>query len=155
MLSDYFLSIAKPCFVYATKEIILSAGAIGTPQILLLSGIGPYEELTALHIPTIFNNPSVGRNFTDHLRVPNTYNVQGSESLDEFLRNPDVFSDALHQWTSTKAGVFANGVTNHLGFFRLPENSSIFSTISDPSSGPTASHWELLISVGSRLIHQF
>ena len=150
-----FLFVAKPCFVYATKEIILSAGSIGTPQILLLSGIGPYEELTALHIPTIFNNPSVGRNFTDHVLVPNVYNVRGSESLDNLLRDPAVFADALDQWTATKTGVLANGVGNHLGFFRLARNSSIFSTVSDPSSGPTASHWELIVAVSSRLIHQF
>jgi len=52
----------------------------------------------------------------------------------------------LDQWTATKTGVLANGVTNHLGFFRLARNSSIFSTVSDPSSGPTASHWELIVS---------
>lgn len=147
-------SVVKPSFVYATKEIILSAGAVGTPQILLLSGIGPYEELTAMNIPTIFNNPSVGRNLTDHVLVPNIYHVRGSDSFDNLLRDPVVFTDALKQWTTFKTGVLANGVTNHLGYFRLPGNSSIFSTDSDPSSGPTASHWELIVSVSSHLMHR-
>lgn len=55
--------------VLANKEIVLSAGAIDTPKLLLLSGIGPKEELDNLHIHSIVNLP-VGRNLQDHTLVP-------------------------------------------------------------------------------------
>ncbi|KQR39024.1 GMC family oxidoreductase [Microbacterium sp. Leaf159] len=51
-------------------EIVLSAGAIGSPVILLRSGIGPAEELAALGIPLVVDSPSVGKNLHDHLLSP-------------------------------------------------------------------------------------
>ena len=51
-------------------EIVLSAGAIGSPVILLRSGIGPAEELAALGIPVVVDSPSVGKNLHDHLLSP-------------------------------------------------------------------------------------
>ena len=52
------------------KEVILSAGSINTPQILLLSGIGPRNELTALGIPSIRDLSDVGRGLSDHSVSP-------------------------------------------------------------------------------------
>ncbi|RXW12904.1 hypothetical protein EST38_g12951 [Candolleomyces aberdarensis] len=131
--------------VFARKEVILSAGSFGTPQILQLSGIGDRTELTSKSITTIVNNPSVGKNMSDHALLPNNYLVRG-ESLDNLLRDPVAFGIALDQWQASKTGPLANGISNHLGFFRLPNNSSIFATTPDPASGPTASHWEMLVS---------
>jgi len=131
--------------VTARKEIILSAGSLNTPQILLLSGIGPRNDLQALGIPTIIDNPSVGANLSDHVLLPNIYNVNGSGSMDDLFRIPAEIGAAVNQWLSSRTGVVANGVTNNIGFFRLPSNTSIFETIPDPSTGPKASHWELLV----------
>ncbi|KAJ3505131.1 hypothetical protein NLJ89_g7572 [Agrocybe chaxingu] len=133
-----------PGFVLATKEVILSAGSINTPQILLLSGIGPRAELSALRIPTIINNPSVGKNLSDHVLLPTIFNVNGQESLDNILRGGAPLDAALNQWTTSKTGVIANTVTNNLGFLRIPNNATIFSTVGDPATGPTASHFELI-----------
>lgn len=55
--------------VYATKEVILSAGAIGSPQLLLLSGVGPEEDLKQVGIDVIQNSPGVGKNLQDHIAV--------------------------------------------------------------------------------------
>lgn len=51
--------------VAARKEVILSAGAIGSPQLLLLSGVGPSEELAKHNIPIVRELPAVGRNLLD------------------------------------------------------------------------------------------
>ena len=57
-------------------EIVLSAGAVKSPHLLMLSGIGPADELQGFGIPVVLDSPHVGRNFTDHctihfqLRVP-------------------------------------------------------------------------------------
>jgi choline dehydrogenase len=53
--------------VQATAEVILSAGVIGSPRILLLSGIGPADELERLGIPVVANLEGVGRNLQDHV----------------------------------------------------------------------------------------
>eukprot|EP01024_Parvocaulis_polyphysoides_P068784 TRINITY_DN8396_c0_g2_i10.p1 TRINITY_DN8396_c0_g2~~TRINITY_DN8396_c0_g2_i10.p1 ORF type:complete len:481 (-),score=56.52 TRINITY_DN8396_c0_g2_i10:637-2079(-) len=55
--------------VKTNKEVILSAGAIGTPQILMLSGIGPKSQLEKFKIPIISDLPGVGENFQDDLFV--------------------------------------------------------------------------------------
>jgi len=52
--------------VSATMEVILAAGAVHTPQILKLSGVGPAEELETLGIKVVSNLPGVGMNFQDH-----------------------------------------------------------------------------------------
>jgi choline dehydrogenase len=57
----------------ATREIILSAGAIGSPQILMLSGIGPGAELQELGIPVRQDLTGVGRNLQDHLQIRAVY----------------------------------------------------------------------------------
>ncbi|XP_062078571.1 (R)-mandelonitrile lyase 1-like [Humulus lupulus] len=49
-------------------EVILSAGAIGSPQLLLLSGIGPHSYLSSLHIPVVHSQPNVGDSITDNPR---------------------------------------------------------------------------------------
>lgn len=51
----------------AKKEVIVSGGIIGTPQILLNSGIGKREELEAVGVKTLVDNPSVGKNLTDQV----------------------------------------------------------------------------------------
>lgn len=51
----------------AEREVILSGGAVGSPQSLMLSGIGPADELKALGLPVVADLPGVGRNLQDHL----------------------------------------------------------------------------------------
>lgn len=57
-------------FIRARREIIVSAGAVQSPQLLLLSGIGPKQELAALKIPHHVQNKHVGHNLFDHMNVP-------------------------------------------------------------------------------------
>lgn len=55
--------------VLATKEVIVSAGAINSPRLLLLSGVGPANELSELGIPVVHDLPGVGKNLHDQLEV--------------------------------------------------------------------------------------
>ncbi|KFO25186.1 Choline dehydrogenase, mitochondrial [Fukomys damarensis] len=60
---------AQGCEVYASKEVILSGGAINSPQLLLLSGVGNADDLKKLGIPVVCHLPGVGQNLQDHLEV--------------------------------------------------------------------------------------
>lgn len=59
--------------VRARREVVLAAGAINTPQILQLSGIGPGEVLSAAGIPVLLDQPAVGRHLQDHLCYEHVY----------------------------------------------------------------------------------
>jgi len=69
-------------------EVILSAGAIGSPQILLLSGVGPGADLQALGIETVLDKPGVGANLQDHLQLRMIYKVSGVKTLSETYQSP-------------------------------------------------------------------
>jgi choline dehydrogenase len=61
----------------AEREVVVSAGAIGSPQLLLLSGIGPSAELAAVGVECVLDNPHVGKHLKDHLHVPLAFPAPG------------------------------------------------------------------------------
>jgi choline dehydrogenase len=67
--------------VTATREVILSAGSIGSPQILQLSGIGPAQLLRQHGIPVVQDLPGVGENLQDHLQIRAVFKVSGVATL--------------------------------------------------------------------------
>lgn len=67
----------------ASGEVILAAGAIGSPQILQLSGIGPGDVLADHDIRIVHDVPGIGRNLQDHLQMRLIYKVQGVKTLNE------------------------------------------------------------------------
>ena len=69
--------------VKARREIVLSAGAIGSPHILMLSGIGPGDHLQQFDIPVIRNLPDVGRNMQDHLQARLVFKCRSATLNDE------------------------------------------------------------------------
>lgn len=69
--------------VIAGKEVVLCAGAIGTPQILQLSGVGNQELLRKFNIPLVRHLPGVGENLQDHLQIRAVYRVKGADTLNE------------------------------------------------------------------------
>ncbi|KAJ7629664.1 aryl-alcohol oxidase [Mycena polygramma] len=133
--------------VNATKEVILSAGAIGSPQILLLSGIGDTKDLSALGIKTILNNPSVGRNLSDHPLLINGWYVNSTATFDGIIRNATVAAAEIAQWEQTQMGPLVDSPLAHLVWSRVPDDS-LNSTDADPSAGPNTPHYELLFSNG-------
>ncbi len=76
-----------PLHVRATREVILCTGAIGTPQLLQLSGIGAAEPLAAVGLDLAHLLPGVGRNLQDHLQLRSVYAVEGVATLNTQSRS--------------------------------------------------------------------
>ncbi|KAJ7223851.1 aryl-alcohol oxidase-like protein [Mycena haematopus] len=143
---EYATSPTSPKIVVsAKKEVILAAGAIGTPQILLLSGIGPKADLSALGIKTILDNPSVGQNLTDHPLLSNIFYVNSNETFDTFTMNSTLTEDDIEIWNTTQRGPLVDSPLAHLGWARVPDGS--YST-PDTTAGPNTPHYEILFANG-------
>ncbi|KAJ6452802.1 glucose dehydrogenase short protein [Mycena sanguinolenta] len=142
-LQDGMLFSAK-----ATKEIILSAGSVGTPTILMHSGIGDQKALTALGIPSILDLPSVGKNATDQLLFGLGWSVNSTQTMDSITQNATRFNEAFVQWNATHTGPFVNFPTTHIAWMRLDADSPIFENVTDPAAGPNTPHIEMAVGTG-------
>ncbi len=107
--------------VHVNKEVILSAGSIGSPHLLQLSGIGAESVLSAAGIETLHNLPGVGQNLQDHLEFYFQFKCLQPISLNGKLGLWDKFLIGA-RWILTKDGL---GATNHFescGFIRSKAN---------------------------------
>ncbi|KAJ7049724.1 aryl-alcohol-oxidase from pleurotus Eryingii [Mycena amicta] len=133
----------------ANNEVILSAGSVNTPNILLHSGIGNSSTLTALGIKPLHNLPSVGQNLTDHALLPMAWTVNSiNGTFDPIFQNPAATVAAIQQWNTTRTGRLVDDIIAQIGWLRVPNNSSIFKSFPDPAAGPNTAHYELLFSNG-------
>jgi choline dehydrogenase len=66
---EYRTADGETDVAWADKEVVLSAGAVGSPHILMLSGVGPRGELEAVGVPCLLDAPDVGKHLKDHLQV--------------------------------------------------------------------------------------
>ncbi|CAF1402651.1 unnamed protein product [Adineta steineri] len=96
------------------KEVILSAGAIGSPQILLLSGIGPRDELEKHEIPVIVDLPGVGKNLQDHLSTILIYLSKIST-----LSARDLTQENLQRWASEGKGLLTSCIIESQGWYQF------------------------------------
>ncbi|MDH7797137.1 MULTISPECIES: GMC family oxidoreductase N-terminal domain-containing protein [unclassified Beijerinckia] len=100
----------------AAGEVVLSAGAIGTPQILELSGIGAGERLQQLGVSTVQHLPGVGENLQDHLQLRLIYKVAHGRTL-----NVDYQSLVKRGWMGVEYALFRRGpmtmAPSQLGIF--------------------------------------
>ncbi|KAJ7873842.1 alcohol oxidase [Mycena olivaceomarginata] len=132
----------------AEKEVILSAGSIGTPNILLHSGIGNSSTLASLGIQPVHNLPSVGQNLSDHALASLPFLVNSTDTFEAAGRNATLATEQLDQWSTTRTGPLVDTVTSHIGWLRIPDNSSIFDNFPDPAAGSNTAHYELIFSNG-------
>ena len=97
------------------EEVILTAGALATPKILQLSGIGPSAHLSALDIPVVRDLPGVGSNYHDHLDVPVYARIREPISL---LGQDKGLKAARHylQYKLFKSGLLTSNVVEAGGF---------------------------------------
>ena len=102
-------------FVKARKEIIVSCGAIRSPQLLQLSGVGPAKLLESLGIPLVLDRASVGENLRDHYSVRLTQRVSGTVTLNERTRGLALVSE-LFIYAFRGRGVLTVGASSCAAF---------------------------------------
>jgi choline dehydrogenase len=120
------------CFVEARRETVLAAGAIGSPQILQLSGIGPGPLLQSKGIPTVHDLPGVGANLHDHLQIRMQYKVRGVPTLNE--RANSLFG---------KAAMGLEYLLFHSGPLTMPPSQLGAFAKSDPSQPTPNIEWHV------------
>src|SRR3954452_11273857 len=99
--------------VRAEREVLLSAGAIGSPQLLLLSGIGPADHLRSLGIRVAVDQPEVGRNLQDHPYVVCVWEATAAESLYGADK-----PKPLLEWLLRRSGPLTSTVAEAFAFVR-------------------------------------
>lgn len=109
--------------VKASREVILSAGAIQSPQLLMLSGIGPRDHLEQLDIPVVHEAAGVGRNLQDHVGIGGlNYLVTKPANITDpasfsFNLMRSVNAHTLNLFVKERTGpLYANSVGEALGF---------------------------------------
>uniref|UniRef100_A0A182JHR5 Glucose-methanol-choline oxidoreductase N-terminal domain-containing protein n=1 Tax=Anopheles atroparvus TaxID=41427 RepID=A0A182JHR5_ANOAO len=113
--------------VVARQEVVLSAGAVNSPQILQLSGVGAKEELERVNIPLVKNLPSVGDNLQDHVIVPIFLSLHGSRPIE---RHPDELLDSIYSYVRYGLGPFGSiAATDLLGFVNTVSPTAKFPDI--------------------------
>jgi choline dehydrogenase len=110
-----------PYLINATREVIVSGGAINSPQLLMVSGIGPAETLSSLSIPVLIDHPGVGQNLWDHVLFTLTHqvNVQGGTRLNI----PEVFQQAQTDYKNNATGPMSNTGFDFVAWEKLPAES--------------------------------
>lgn len=117
---DFWLQDKHSLNVKVIKEAIISAGDIGTPQLLMLSGVGPKKVLERLNIPVKRNLP-IGKNLQDHVMAGYFVAIDGQDM------NQTQMLDAIYQYMLYKQGPLgSHGATSLIGFINT-----------DPTNKPT------------------
>ncbi|KAK0459367.1 alcohol oxidase [Desarmillaria tabescens] len=128
------------------KEIILSAGSVGTPHILLHSGIGDKAELTTLGITPRLHLPDVGKNLTDQPGWFVNFFVNDTDTIDIYFRNATFQAETLEEWQVNRTGFLSSGVASQVAFLRVPEEAGILD--GEPCAGNQTAHYELVFTSG-------
>ena len=90
--------------VRARREVILSAGAIGTPHLMQTSGLGPAALLAEHQVPVVVDLPGVGENLQDHLQLRTVYRIHGAPTVNTLYRNPITRAGMGLQYLLTRSG---------------------------------------------------
>ncbi|TGO30866.1 hypothetical protein BPAE_0003g01520 [Botrytis paeoniae] len=93
--------------VKVTKEVIVCSGAIGSPQVLMLSGIGPRKSLEEHGIKVVHDLPGVGSTLTDHHSIPVAWEVPAAESLTSMATSPLKITLEIFKYIFFQVGLFS------------------------------------------------
>jgi choline dehydrogenase len=104
----------------ATKEVIVSAGAFQSPQLLMVSGIGPKDQLGAQGIEVISELPGVGQNMWDHPTFGPSYPV-ALTTLTKEARDVAYLTEQVLLYTTKQEGTLTNPVADYLAWEKIPD----------------------------------
>ncbi|KAK6858851.1 versicolorin B synthase [Apiospora arundinis] len=112
--------------ISARKEVILSAGAFGSPQLLQVSGIGPAKLLKGLGIPVLADRKGVGQNMQDHILFGVSHAVHALTASS--LSNPAVLAEQVRLFNEEARGMLSSPGVDVIGWEHLPRESLSKST---------------------------
>lgn len=118
--------------VRARREVILSAGAIGSPHLMQVSGLGPAALLARHQVPVAVDLPGVGENLQDHLQIRTIYRVHGAPTVNTLYRN----------WI-TRAGMGLQYLLLRSGPMTMPPSTLGAFAKSDPAMGSADLEWHV------------
>ncbi|MGO7860134.1 GMC family oxidoreductase [Rhizobium leguminosarum] len=98
-----FLVDGVPEIANADSEVVMAAGAIGTCQTLLLSGIGPADELSALGVKPVHDLPGVGKDLQDHLNIPISFYTKEPIGIGSWT--DEIIADSFAEWSNKRTGI--------------------------------------------------
>ncbi|HEX2942629.1 MAG TPA: GMC family oxidoreductase N-terminal domain-containing protein [Rhodopila sp.] len=119
-----FRQRGKEVTARAHREVILSGGAINSPHLLQISGVGPAEHLQSIGVPVVHDLRGVGANLQDHYVARVSHRVRGSISINKLSRGPRLARE-LVRFAAEGRGALTFGVTTAQVFCRSsPEKAS-------------------------------
>ena len=130
-----------------SREVLLAAGALQSPQLLQLSGVGPADHLQQLGIPVVANIAGVGENLQDHLQLRLIFKVSKPITTNDDLRSIFGKMRIGLQWLLMRTGPLAVGINQGGLFTRLMPNAATpdiqfhFGTLSADVAGGTPHPW--------------
>ncbi|KZP29803.1 GMC oxidoreductase [Athelia psychrophila] len=128
--------------VRAKRDVILAAGAVHTPHLLKISGVGPKEELAQHGIKLVKDLPGVGANLQDHLLIGMTVNVKAGLGLN-YLKAPTGGLSLFLRWLLMGSGPLASNMCESVAWVRSHDDPAMVDKIADLSSSPREPDMEL------------
>ncbi|KAJ8078273.1 hypothetical protein PM082_000479 [Marasmius tenuissimus] len=140
----YLVNTTTPVFANVTREVIVSAGAVGSPKVLELSGVGNSTILKAAGIKPVLHRPTVGENFADHVHSWATFVNTPNDTLittDILQQNPPFAQEQLNLWNENRTGMYSAAYGRTLGIIpplKVFEKSALDALVKDARANITA-----------------
>ncbi|KAG8527105.1 uncharacterized protein KY384_008534 [Bacidia gigantensis] len=139
------------------QEVILSAGAIDSPKLLLLSGVGPQEDLAKHGIPLVHDLLGIGRNLRDHLWLELvTTQKPGAHHRTSHITSPDELQEARRQWLKDKASPLSVNLQPQMiaylknnNILHSEEYEDLDKSVRESYENKTTPHYELITHLPS------
>ncbi|TFK52656.1 alcohol oxidase [Heliocybe sulcata] len=119
---EYTDSTGATQTAYADKEVVLTAGAFGSPQLLMVSGVGPSQQLQGNGIDVLVDLPGVGQNLLDHLFFGPVYEVTNNiTTAGQFSNNVTLYQEYMAEWKFGE-GELSGAISSMSAWERVPDD---------------------------------